>query len=119
MLRNVKTIINKLNEQQAKTLNKLGFYHSSIGQYRDIKIDDTHFTKTYNCCGGQFDLEISIEPKYYFCGNLCGSRCYIQTPYDKWWCSNWDIDKFTKDMDNFQKELKEDIKELRKVGIIR
>lgn len=119
MIRNTKPIIRELNSIQVNKLNELGFRHSSLFERgKEVEISDTHFEKSYSCCGGCFELNINILPRHIVNDKECGCECYIQTPYDRWWCSNWRIDEFTKDMENFQKELNNDIKELRKIGII-
>ncbi|MGM9881595.1 MAG: hypothetical protein ACI31S_01985 [Bacilli bacterium] len=118
MLRNSKPKITHLNEEQMKILNDMHFgkYYDSL--YRPIdNINITSFYKSYSCCGGTFDLCINLE-RCCFCGEEIYPYVKIKTSYDSWWCDNWNIAEFTKDMEDFQKELAEDLKKLRKLGII-
>lgn len=108
MLRNSKILICDLNDEQVKVLNELGFYNESWGRNEYIKKESQSIEKYYNCCGGTFTLMVHLYEK----------KVKIHTPYNNWWCSNWEILEFTKDMEKFQEELKSDIKQLRKVGII-
>lgn len=117
MLRNSKPKITHLTEETMKLLNDMGFskYYDSI--HRPVEINSTSFYKSYSCCGGSFDLSINLE-RCCFCGTEIYPYVQIKTPYDSWWCDSWNIAEFTKDMEKFQKELAEDLKILRKNGII-
>lgn len=120
MIRNIKPIITSLNSIQVNKLNELGFRHNSLFERgKEIDISDMHFEKSYSCCGGCFEFNINISPRHTINNKKYGQECYIQTPYNSWWCSSWRIDEFTKDMESFEKKLNNDIKELRKVGIIK
>jgi hypothetical protein len=119
MLRNSKPIINKLTDELISELNNMGFgkYYDSC--YRKIdNINCKAFYKTYHFCGGSVDLRINIENPHIFCGTEVNPCVEIWTPYDSWWCKGWSISEFTKDMEDFQNELKKDLQKLRKLGII-
>lgn len=120
MLRNSKPIINKLTEELIIELNKMGFgkYYDSC--YREIdNINCKAFYKSYSCCGGTFKLNINIESPYIsWTGKEIKPMVCISTPYDSWWSKDWTISEFTKDMEDFQNELKNDLQKLRKLGVI-
>ena len=118
MIRNSKPKTRELNNEQIELLNNIGFYVDSFSGKEKVGKNSMCFEKAYECCGGIFDLLISIEEKYTFCGEECGDKVVIHTPYNNWWCDNWTLQEFSKSMENFQKELKEDLKKLRKIGII-
>ena len=119
MLRNSKPIINHLTQEMVNELNNMGFGKFYDSLYREIdNINCQAFYKSYSCCGGTFKLVINIEDSYYFCGNEVNPCVNIETPYDSWWCKKWTLSEFTKDMEEFQKQLEKDIKKLRKMGII-
>lgn len=117
MLRNSKPKIKYLTEDIVDLLNNMRFGKYQDSLYSPVDINCTGFYKSYNCCGGVFRLAINLEG----C-NFCGTEIYpyvqIKTPYDSWCCDSWNIADFTKDMEKFQKELSEDLKILRKHGII-
>lgn len=119
MLRNSKPIINRLTQEMIDELNNMGFGKIYDSCYREIDdINCQAFHKRYSCCGGTFRLVINIENTHYFLGNKIEPNVSIETPYDSWWCKKWTLSEFTKDMEEFQKQLEKDIKSLRKMGII-
>ena len=118
MLRNSKPKITHLTEETMKLLNDRGFSKYKDSLHRPIdNINIKAFYKSYSCCGGSFDLSINLE-RCCFCGTEEYPYVKIKTPYDSWWCDSWNIADFTKDMEEFQKELEKDLKILRKNGII-
>ena len=118
MLRNSKPLIRQLNEKQAIELNKMGFYVYYFGNHEKINVNTKYFEKSYECCGGVFELDININERHITNGEELGNSVLISTPYDKWWGSEWSLQEFSNSMEEFQKEIKEDLKGLRKLGII-
>lgn len=119
MLRNSKPKITSLTTQLSKELNNMGFYSDTLFSGKQ-KIDENTiiFQKKYSCCGGSFELFIRLGQKYTFCGEEIIPEVKIITPYDSWWNKAWNISDFTKDMEDFQNKLKNDLQKLRKLGII-
>ena len=118
MLRNSKPIISNLNQEQFEALLKIGFckYQDSIDRPID-NVNTKAFYKPYDCCGGTFKLEINLS-HYWFNNNEVIPSVKIHTPYDRWWSDNWNLSDFTKEMEKFLIDLENDIKELRKLGVI-
>ena len=96
-----------MNEEQFNLVKELGFKSGYLFD-NNLTPETTIVVKRYDCCGGDFDLSISLDSK----------EVNINTPYNRWWCSSWTLQEFTKDMERFQTELKTDIQKLRKAGII-
>lgn len=120
MLRNSKPKMVKLTKDLANELNDMGFYSNGLfGSGREKIDEDTKlFEKKYNCCGGSFGLLIRLGRPYIFCGDEINPEVQITTPYNSWWCARWNISDFTKEMEDFQNELKKDLQKLRKLGVI-
>lgn len=119
ILRNSKPKVKKLNEIQVKRLIELGFKHNSLfSNDNEITTDTSTFEKSYDCCGGSFDLFVRIGDEYYFNDCLIQPEVKIATPYDSWWCEKWTLRDFTNSMEKFENDLQNDIRELRKLGII-
>lgn len=108
MLRNSKILVNYLNDNQVEKLKELGFHQDCLGRNEPIKNSSESIEKYYSCCGGTFRLLVYLYKDY----------VQIRTPYNSWWCDDWSLSEFTSTMEKFQEELKRDLKELRKVGII-
>lgn len=120
MIRNSKPKIEHLTEELLTKLQEMGFckYYDSCNRKID-KVNTKAFYKPYHCCGGTFKLAINIERAYRSCsGKDVKPYVKIDTPYDSWWGKSWDLSEFTKEMENFQIQLANDMKELRKLGII-
>lgn len=119
MLKNTKPLITELELSHITLLKELGFYVERIfSSDKEIKLTDTFFQKNYSCCGGTFTLQIDIRFRHIFNGKWVGQTVKIRTPYDSWWCDYWNIADFTKDMEDFQRKLQDDLQVLRKNGII-
>lgn len=108
MMRNSKVLISELNDEQFNVVKELGFVYGGLMR-KELTKDDVILSKNYSCCGGSFELYIELSYT---------KRIVIHTPYNRWWCDNWKISEFTKNMESFQKQLKSDIQKLRKVGVL-
>lgn len=118
MMRNSNPKIRTLNKYQFETLKEMGFCKHYDGMNRLIDdINTEAFYKPYNCCGGVFKLKIQLG-RYTFCGNEIYPFVKIESPYDRFWSKNWGISEFTKSMEEFQNALRNDLKRLRKIGVI-
>ena len=109
MLRNSKTLFDKLTQEQVDTLNSLGFkkYEGGVRSYKNVDIGDNFFIKGYYLCGVQFILEIARKEKV-----------TIRSPYDDSWSAQWELSEFTSEMDDFYASLKEDLTTLKKAKVI-
>ena len=102
-----------------KELNDMGFGRYCDGWFRE-KINDvstTDFFKSYDCCDRCFRLAIALRG----C-ELGGQEIHpsvsISTLEDDGYADDWKIRDFIEDMEKFQRELRKDLKQLRKLGVI-
>ena len=108
MLRNSRALFFELTQEQADTLNSLGFTkRDGFGDFHIVQAGDTYAVKTYCLCGVEYRLEICDREKV-----------TLRSPYDESWCSDWELSEFTKQMDGLMRELKKDISALRRAKII-
>ena len=114
MLRNVKVIIKELHQAEFDLLNEMEFFYDGGGYKRKLKIKDVRVSKMYNVVGGNLKLTIILNDMF-----THESYFYISTPYNSWRANRYRLDTFTKELDDFYNELKNDISKLRKVGIIK
>ena len=108
MLRNSRALFFKLTQEQADTLNSLGFTkRDGVGDFHIVEVGDTYVVKTYRFCGVAYRLEICDREKV-----------TLRSPCDTSWADDWKLSEFTKQMDGLLRELKNDISALRRAKII-
>lgn len=108
MLRNSRALFFELTQEQADTLNSLGFTkRDGFGDFHIVQAGDTYVVKTYCFCGVRYRLEICDREKV-----------ALRSPCDTSWADDWKLSEFTEQMDRLQRELKKDISALRRAKII-